>query len=87
MSDEVEISSVPATLPEPTTTIQALRKGPLIIRGDFALTDVDGARLAEGKDTVALCRCGASGDKPFCDGTHSRIGFDVAEQIVPESAE
>lgn len=87
MSDETKISSVPAMLPEPTTTIQVLRKGPLIIRGDFALTDVDGTPIAEGKDTVALCRCGASGDKPFCDGTHTRIGFDVAEQIVPESAE
>jgi len=69
------------------TTIQVLNKGPLIVRGDFELTDAKGNPIGDGKDTVALCRCGASADKPFCDGTHSRSGFEAAEQLVPESHE
>lgn len=44
--------------------------GPLVVRGDFALTDLDGAPLAPPGRTVALCRCGRSARKPFCDGSH-----------------
>jgi CDGSH-type Zn-finger protein len=56
-------------------TITPYRDGPLIVRGDFRLVDQDGAEIDPGRDTVALCRCGRSGIKPFCDGTHKRSGF------------
>ena len=56
-------------------TITPYRDGPLIVRGDFRLVDQDGGEIDPGRDTVALCRCGRSGIKPFCDGTHKRSGF------------
>ncbi|MGY1671244.1 CDGSH iron-sulfur domain-containing protein [Geodermatophilus sp. SYSU D00710] len=56
-------------------TITPYRDGPLIVRGDFRLVDQDGAEIDPGRRTVALCRCGKSGIKPFCDGTHKRSGF------------
>jgi CDGSH-type Zn-finger protein len=49
--------------------------GPLILRGRFLLTAQDGSLIPAGRRTVALCRCGASTLKPFCDGSHARIGF------------
>jgi CDGSH-type Zn-finger protein len=49
--------------------------GPLLIRGDFTLLSPDGRRIDPGRGTVALCRCGKSAIKPFCDGTHKAIGF------------
>lgn len=58
-------------------TITPYRDGPLIVRGDFRLVDQDGAEIDPGRTTVALCRCGKSGIKPFCDGTHKRAGFSA----------
>ena len=49
--------------------------GPLIVRGRFVLTAQDGQLIPAGRRTVALCRCGRSALKPFCDGSHARIGF------------
>lgn len=55
------------------TTIHPVRNGPLYLRGDLTITTSDGEVL---KDTrMALCRCGASQNKPFCDNSHFRIGF------------
>jgi 3-phenylpropionate/trans-cinnamate dioxygenase ferredoxin subunit len=68
-------------------TIRATRNGPLIVEGPVELYDTDGNRVAVDKPRIALCRCGASSNKPFCDGTHSKIGFQAAEAINPKSAE
>ena len=62
---------------EPTATITPYRDGPLLVRGDFRLVDTDGNEIDPGRKTVALCRCGKSGIKPFCDGTHKRSGFSA----------
>ncbi len=58
--------------------------GPLLMRGPARLIDADGTEydLSGRGDTVALCRCGGSTNKPFCDGTHSRTGFEAAERAV-----
>ena len=73
----------------PPITITVRTNGPLLITGEDAahlrLVDQDGNEISiEGKKNVKLCRCGASTQKPFCDGTHSRIGFQGAEAARAE---
>jgi CDGSH-type Zn-finger protein len=60
---------------EPATTIMPYEDGPLLVRGDFELLTPDGTVIHPGRATVALCRCGKSAIKPFCDGTHKATGF------------
>ena len=53
--------------------------GPLQVEGAIALTDANGKQWAlAGKPAVFLCRCGASENRPFCDGAHKRIDFQSA---------
>ena len=54
--------------------IKARVDGPLLCTGDIIVQDSDG-KVLEKSDNVALCRCGHSGNKPFCDGTHRDTGF------------
>ena len=66
-----------------STVITAYRDGPLLVRGPFQLLDQDGNEIELGRETVALCRCGKSRLRPFCDGTHNVIRFrcpSAAEQ-------
>jgi CDGSH-type Zn-finger protein/uncharacterized Fe-S cluster protein YjdI len=61
---------------EPTpeaTTVEERANGPLFVRGHLEIRLQDGSVREETR--VALCRCGQSGNKPFCDGTHREIGF------------
>ena len=51
-----------------------VRDGPLFVRGDITVTDEAGA-IVRHDTRMALCRCGGSANKPFCDDTHRRIGF------------
>ena len=61
--------------------ITATENGPLSVRGPFILVDQDGNEYdVAGRKRVALCRCGLSADKPFCDGSHSRLGFEARER-------
>ncbi|GAA1117727.1 CDGSH iron-sulfur domain-containing protein [Arthrobacter flavus] len=62
-------------------TIVAFPNGPLLVRGDFDIVDPDGNQLRRTRKTVALCRCGASTLKPYCDGSHKMINF----RTEPES--
>jgi CDGSH-type Zn-finger protein len=78
-------------------TVTACANGPLIVRGDVDLVDEHGDPLEAHRRTMALCRCGASAIRPFCDGSHRAIGFrteppartpavEVAEPLTVEEA-
>ena len=55
-------------------TIRPTPNGPLLLKGNFAIVSSSGRRAWQGKQ-AALCRCGGSKNKPFCDGSHKRNGF------------
>jgi CDGSH-type Zn-finger protein len=59
----------------PAATVTAYEDGPLLLRGSFVLQTQDGETIEARRGTVALCRCGRSGIRPFCDGTHKLVGF------------
>lgn len=59
----------------PAVTITPYPDGPYLVRGDFVVTDREGNELPNERRTIALCRCGKSQMRPFCDGTHKLIGF------------
>jgi CDGSH-type Zn-finger protein len=73
-------------------TIEVRKNGSYRVYGDVNLIDHEGNPISvpegkrksspEGKTWISLCRCGGSVMKPFCDGTHSRIGFIGAEEAV-----
>ena len=66
--------SVAPEAPDEPTTIDVRPNGPLFVRGRVRLTSPGGEAL-EGEYRVALCRCGASENKPYCDNSHRLIGF------------
>jgi CDGSH-type Zn-finger protein len=56
--------------------ITSYRDGPLLVRGSFRLEDQDGNPIDSGRGgTIALCRCGKSRQRPFCDGSHKVVRF------------
>jgi CDGSH-type Zn-finger protein len=82
------MSEPEATRPSeaPEVVIKARHNGPYKVTGPVTIVDADGSEyeLPDDGRPVALCRCGGSTTKPFCDGTHSKIGFDAAERAVHE---
>jgi CDGSH-type Zn-finger protein len=78
-----------AAVPEPRgdapeTRITPYRNGPYLVRGPFVLVDQDGNEIEVKRRVVALCRCGRSAMRPFCDGTHKTTRFR-AESGLPSS--
>jgi len=67
--------------------VTVFSNGPLRIEGDFEIVDPNGNAFGlAGRTGVALCRCGHSANKPFCDGSHNREGFTdavVARELPP----
>ena len=64
-------------------TIKIKDNGPYVVEGEFKLIDAQGNEVPVMK--AALCRCGGSTTKPFCDGTHSKIGFQGAIAAVQQT--
>jgi len=69
--------------------ITVRRNGPFRVEateGSVELVDADGTPYdLTGKPAFSLCRCGASANKPFCDGTHGKVGFQAAELAVKKA--
>lgn len=62
--------------------IRVRPNGPLLVEGPIKLLDANGNEIPVPKDkpAIALCRCGASKNKPFCDGSHKNVQFDETAQ-------
>jgi CDGSH-type Zn-finger protein len=60
-------------------TIRALKNGPYEVKGGPTVIDQKGGQYQAHGEPIYLCRCGQSGHKPFCDGTHAKVGFKAEE--------
>jgi CDGSH-type Zn-finger protein len=67
-------------------SIVAYPDGPFLLRGDVAVLGPDGQELPRRRRTVALCRCGKSVLKPYCDGTHKLIGFRTEPELPADGS-
>jgi CDGSH-type Zn-finger protein len=69
------------------TRITVKSNGSIRVEGEFTLCDLDGNAFdVSGRSAISLCRCGHSENKPFCDGSHKRVGFESeikARQLPP----
>jgi CDGSH-type Zn-finger protein len=70
-----------ATQIDSGTVITPYRDGPLLVRGPFRLQDQDGREITVQRETVALCRCGKSRMRPFCDGSHKLVRFTAPSEL------
>ncbi|MFQ5754706.1 MAG: CDGSH iron-sulfur domain-containing protein [Acidiferrobacterales bacterium] len=68
--------------------ITVRQDGPYLVKGeDVRVVDWNGNAYSIAGQPIALCRCGGSKNKPFCDGTHAKIGFQAAEPATPGGAD
>ena len=70
-----DVSAAANDTTEDAPTARPVPGGPLLVKGNVRLETEDGEKLLEG--STAFCRCGASANKPFCDGSHKEIEFDT----------
>jgi len=72
----------------PIVTIRTRENGPLVVQGPVRIVDHLGNEFAipPGKDQIALCRCGTSKKRPFCDGSHKTCGFVANETAQPPTS-
>jgi len=70
-----EQKAQPAQSQQSQTTVQVSKGGPYLFKGKFVFVGADGKEETK-EGSIALCCCSASNNKPFCDGTHRKIGFD-----------
>ena len=71
------------------TNVLCINNGPLKISGSFVIKDAQGNTFdLAGRETISLCRCGQSANKPFCDGAHNRAGFQstIEARALPPPA-
>jgi CDGSH-type Zn-finger protein len=71
------------------TKVTANNNGPLRLEGEFTICDPTGKEFGlAGRTVISLCRCGHSENKPFCDGSHKRVGFqsEVQARDLPPPA-
>jgi CDGSH-type Zn-finger protein len=74
-----------ALLPMSDVTIKVRESGPYRVTGPITLVDADGNPHTIEGENVALCRCGGSQTKPFCDGSHKTNGFTALERATPKT--
>ena len=72
-------------MPPSEVVITPYRDGPLLVRGPFRMLDQNGEEIEIGRGTVALCRCGRSRLRPFCDGTHKLTRFQAPSEAENRS--
>ena len=86
MNSWAAVAAVPGRISVAQVKITIRKNGPYRVEapeGGVELVDADGNAVdLTGKPAFSLCRCGGSVNKPFCDGTHSKIGFQAAEEAV-----
>jgi CDGSH-type Zn-finger protein len=71
---------------DPSTKITPYRNGPYLVRGPFTMVDQEGNEIEVKRRVVALCRCGRSRTRPFCDGTHKAIRFRAESGLAAAAA-
>ena len=69
---------------ETKITIRCRDDGPYVVEGTARIIDADGNEFVNDstKSKIALCRCGSSGNRPFCDGSHRDKGFEAADRAI-----
>jgi CDGSH-type Zn-finger protein len=69
--------------PPPDQDVVCCPDGPLLLRGDYVVVDDDGAEHSTRRPVSAVCRCGHTATKPWCDGTHKIARHSAPTSVIP----